>query len=66
MKKFIRLLIKIPATPFVLVFLTLAYMILNVIRFFEWVYEANEWNKRATQECIQDIVDRFKSWCTTI
>ena len=66
MKKFIRLLFKLPATPFVLVFLVLSYIVFNIILFFEWVYEAKEWDKEVTQECIKDIVDRLKRLFTTI
>ena len=66
MKKFIRLLFKLPATPFVLVFLVFSYIVFNIILFFEWVYEAKEWDKEVTKECIKDIVDRLKRWFTTI
>lgn len=66
MKKFIRLLIKIPATLFVVIFFLLSYLIFTIIAFFEWVYESPEWNIKTTYECRDEIIRILKNWFTTV
>jgi hypothetical protein len=66
MKKFIRLLIKLPATPFVVAFFVFSYITFTVMSFFEWVYEASEFTKSVTFECRDDMTKHLKKWFTTI
>jgi hypothetical protein len=66
MKKFIRLLIKLPATPFVVAFFVFSYIIFSVLSVFEWIYESSEFDRGITREIKSDIVKSLKTWCTTI
>lgn len=66
MKKFIRLLIKLPATPFVVAFFVFSYIIFSVMSMFEWIYESSEFDKSITREIKSDIAKSLKTWCTTI
>lgn len=66
MKKFIRLLIKLPATPFVFAFFAFSYIIFSIMSVFEWIYESSEFDKSITREIKSDIVKSLKTWCTTI
>jgi len=65
-KQLIRLIIKIPATPFVLVVHAGGIIGFTFVRFFEWVYDAPEWNKQLTKEIIQDSKKDLKKWFTTV
>jgi len=38
LKKIIRIILKIPATPFVLIYMIWIMIMLSVMLFFEWVY----------------------------
>jgi hypothetical protein len=55
MKKIIRILIKLPATPFVVAFLVFSYITFIFMSFFEWVYDASEFTKSFTFECRDDM-----------
>lgn len=66
MKKFIRLLIKIPVTPIVVAFCVIGYTMFSILAFFQWVYEASEFNRSVTADCRDEMIDAFKSWFTTI
>jgi len=66
MKKFIRLLIKIPVTPVVVVFCIFGYILFSILAFFQWVYEASKFNKEVTAECQDDMIRILKNWFTTI
>lgn len=66
MKKIVRAIIKIPATPFIVVFLAGALVMCFMIRFYEWAYEADDFSKRVTSEMISDTKKYFVKWFTTI
>jgi hypothetical protein len=66
MKKFIRLLFKIPATPFVVAFCVIGYTLFSILAFFQWAYESSEFNRSVTDECRDDMVGILKRWFTTI
>jgi hypothetical protein len=66
MKKFIRLLIKLPATPFVVAFFVFSYVIFSVFAFFQWVYDASDFDRSITFECRDDMAKHLKKWFTTI
>ena len=65
MKKLIRALIKVPATPFVALYHIIMYMAFLVSQFFEWLYEAKDSDKKITATCKQDCIDGLKKWFTT-
>lgn len=66
MKKLIRLIIKVPATPFMVFFFGFSIIVLSIYHFFEWAYEASEFTKEVTRDCIKDSVVQLKKWFTTI
>ncbi len=66
MKKFIRLLIKIPVTPAVVIFCLLGYVLFSILAFFQWVYEVSEFNVDVTNECRDEMISSLKNWFTTV
>lgn len=66
MKKLIRLIIKVPATPFVVIFLVFAIIFHYVTMFIEWAYESSDFSKSITKQCLDDDRRRLKKWFTTI
>jgi len=66
MRKLIRALLKLPLTPFFLVALGLFLIALTIILFFEWVYEAEEYEIEDTKKQITDCARHMKKWFTTI
>ncbi len=65
-KKVLRGLIKIPATPFVTAFLLFALLVMYVVMFFDWLYDADEWDKFFTKSMKQDLLNYLKKWYTTV
>jgi hypothetical protein len=65
-KKFLRLLIKLPATPFVVFFYLGVLMTGHLVRAGEWLYESSEFDKQITREIIEDHRRSLKRWFTTI
>lgn len=66
MKKLIRFIIKLPLTPIVVVFCIFGYILFSILAFFQWVYEASEFNRSVTADCQDEMIDAFKSWFTKI
>jgi hypothetical protein len=66
MKKAIRILFKIPATPFLILFWAFYILSALILVFFEWVYEANEYDKRITRSMMTGTLRSIKKWFTTI
>lgn len=66
MKKLIRLIIKLPLTPIVVVFCIFGYILFSILAFFQWVYEASKFNKGVTAECQDDMIRILKNWFTTV
>jgi hypothetical protein len=66
-RKVIRLILKIPATPVVLAWYLLGYVTIQVTRIFEWVYEASDYDKAASLRILDnDIKKPLKKWFTTV
>ena len=65
-KKILRVLIKIPATPFITVFLLFALLMIYASMFFEWLYDAEPRDKRVTQGMKQHVLGALKKWYTTV
>ena len=65
-KKLIRLLLKIPATPFVVSYHLSMWSIASVISFFEWLYDASDFDKSISKKIAIDEVNSLKKWFTTI
>ncbi len=66
MKFTIRLIMKILATPIVMVIILSILSVLYGIRFFEWLYDAHETSKNDTTIAIKDFRSDLKKWFTTI
>lgn len=65
-KKLIRLMLKIPATPFVVIYHFGILLIFLVVMFFEWIYDASDFNKSISKKIAGDSVNALKKWFTTI
>ena len=65
-KKILRVLIKLPATPFVTAFLLFGLLVMYVIMFFNWLYDADDWDKSLTKSMKQDLLNNLKKWYTTV
>ncbi len=65
-KKILRVLFKIPATPFVTAFLLFALLMIYASMFIEWLYDAEPRDKRVTQSMKQDVLKHLKKWYTTV
>jgi hypothetical protein len=66
LKKILRVLFKIPATPFVTAFLLVALLMIYVSIFFEWLYDADTHDKRVTHSMKKDVLEHLKKWFTTV
>jgi len=66
MKKAIRVILKIPATPVVVAFFFLMILAGYVCMFFEWVYEASNFDKEISRSLLSDYKKGLKKWFTTI
>jgi xanthosine utilization system XapX-like protein len=65
-KKILRGIIKIPATPFVVVGLVGMILVSYLVQFCEWLYEADVFDKKITAELKNDYITALKKWFTTI
>jgi len=65
-KKLIRLIIKIPVTPFITVFYVMMIMVPFIFQFFEWLYEADSSDKNDTFIVRKYLISDLKRWFTTI
>lgn len=66
MKRLIRLLLKIPGTIIMLPVWLLLLLTGYLVKASEWIYEADEFDKRITAEIIQDHKNTIKRWFTTL
>lgn len=66
MKKFIRFLLKIPATPIVLLFHGGMVLLSYPIMFFEWVYDKSDWDKEITRDIQYESIKTLKRWFTSV
>lgn len=66
MKKAIRLIIKLPTTPFIVAFCLLGIVVFKAVQLFEWIYEVSEYDKLITKYCINDCTRFLKQWFTTV
>jgi hypothetical protein len=66
MKKAIRFILKIPATPLFIGANLLLIIMTYIVKFVEWVYEADDLNKTITNEILNELWARIKKWMTTI
>ena len=66
LKKILRVLFKIPATPVITIFLIFALLMVYAAMFFEWLYDSDAHDKRVTQGMKQDALGALKKWYTTV
>jgi hypothetical protein len=65
-RKIIRLILKIPATPGVVMFAIIWQFTFLVVQVFEYVYEASDFNRKITQSILDDNKKFVKKWFTTV
>jgi hypothetical protein len=66
-RKVIRLILKIPATPVVLAWYLLGYVTIQVARTFEWIYEASNDDKESSLRFLNNHIKKpLKKWFTTV
>ena len=66
MKKIIRLIIKIMATPFFIPIMIGVIIAFNLIVLFDWLYEKSEWEVKFSKDMCKDANTFFIKWFTTI
>lgn len=66
MKKFIRVLIKIPVTPIIVLFCVFILAMGYITIFVEWLFDSSDWNKEITKKVNDFIYGYLKHWFTTI
>lgn len=66
MKLFIRLILKIPGTPILLLWVAFMLAVFYIVQFFQWIYNASEWDKEITADIKAAQFDLAKRWFTTI
>jgi hypothetical protein len=66
LKKLIRFIIKVPATPFVSSYFVLLILGYFIVKFFEWLYDASSFDKYLTHQLYLDQLQSFKRWFTTL
>lgn len=57
-KKILRVLIRILATPVMLMMIALSMVAMAI----HWIYEDSEWEKQLTRDIIKEDVARFRKW----
>ena len=66
-RKIIRLIFKIPATPFVIMWYGTGYVTWQIVRALEWVYEASDSTRETSKRILNhDIKEPLKKWFTTV
>ncbi len=66
MKLFLRAIIKLLGTPFFLIFISLMLLTGSMMKFLNWVYEADKFTRDTTNETHQQFKDMFVKWFTKI
>lgn len=61
-KKILRVLIRILATPVMLIMFALSMVLSGVAMAIHWIYEDSEWEKQLTRDIIKEDVARFRKW----
>lgn len=64
LKLFLRLLLKIPLTPFVVSWVLVVLAVGHIIMFFEWLYDSDD--IRYSKMVRVDYIEFLKNWFTTI
>ena len=66
LKLLLRLVLKIPGTPILLLSVAFMLSVFYVVQFFQWIYNAREWDKGITQDIKQAQFDLAKRWFTEL
>lgn len=64
LKLFLRLILKIPLTPFVLGFILAILAVGHLIMFFEWLYDIDD--IKYSKMVVDDYINFLKKWFTSI
>ena len=65
-KLIIRLILKIPGTPILLLWVAYCMGVAYVVQFFQWLYGASDWDREVTQDIKRAQFDLVKRWFTTL
>lgn len=67
-KKIIRGILKVPLTPFILIWFVWWYIIISVSQFVDWVYNENfdEWDCAYLRKQKKESIKFMKKWFTTV
>ncbi len=65
-KKLIRLIFKICATPAILLFIGVTIVTSYIMSAIYWIYDANKWDIEANQMARKDMLAMLKEWFTTL
>lgn len=61
-KKILRVLIRIPATPFMIIMFALNMILCGIAMAIHWIYEDSEWEKQLTRDIMQEDLNRVRKW----
>lgn len=65
-KLIIRLIFKVPVTLLIVLLFIFWLLVLWVMMFFEWVYNASDLDREVSKEMQSDAFEFLKRWFTTI
>ena len=66
MKKTIRLIVKIIATPLFILAIVALFMFLLILSALLWLFDGSEIDREINNEILQDLIVSFKRWFTVI
>ena len=66
MKKTIRLIVKIIATPLFILAIVALFMFLLILSALLWLFDGSEIDREISNEIRQDLIVSFKRWFTVI
>ena len=66
LKLLLRLVLKIPGTPILLLWVAFMLFLFYIVQFFQWIYNASDWDKEITQDIKQAQFDLAKRWFTEL
>ena len=66
MKKTIRLIVKIIATPLFILAIVALFMFLLIVSALLWLFGGSEIDREINNEILQDLIVSFKRWFTVI
>ena len=66
LKLLLRLILKIPVTPILVLWVAFMLAVFYIVQFFQWIYDVSEWDKEITRDIKQAQFDLVKRWFTEL